>query len=176
MRFLEIVGKLSLLDGPIFAYEKFKEKKMPKRCFLILLFVMVAFLLAPVWDQAAAQPRPGVPVWQPIPSAPGVAYAPELKRDVFRYQEQYYYYDGSRWHCGRSYQGPWVQIPQPPQVFYQVEERYFRTPPGWARGKKTGWRGQPQPPGQMKKLNQTGPPGKFKDKPIPPGQMKKMGY
>jgi hypothetical protein len=117
------------------------------------------------------------PGWQPVPSAPGIEYAPNLNQDVFRYQGKYYYYDGGKWHSGRNYLGPWVNILQPPQVFYQIEERCFKTPPGWARGKKTGWRGQPLPPGQMKKLYQTGPPGQSKkNKPLPPGQMKKMGY
>ncbi len=144
---------------------------------VILITALAFFLLAPVWNQTAGQPRKGPPAWQPVPSAPGIEYAPHLDRDIFRYQEKYYYYDGNRWHSGRTYQGPWVQILQPPQVFYQIEERYFKTPPGWARGKKTGWRGQPLPPGQLKKLEPAGPPGKFKqNKPVPPGQMKKMGY
>lgn len=123
---------------------------------------LVAGLLGLAWAQG---PRLA-PGWQPIPGVPVIEYAPELHQDIFRYQETYYYYDGAKWHRGRNYSGPWVNILEPPKIFYQVEERYFRTPPGWARGKKTGWRGQPLPPGQMKKL----------DGDIPPGQRKKMGY
>jgi len=62
--------------------------------------------------------------------------------------------------------GPWQLLPQPPKIFYQVEAGYFKNPPGWAKGKKTGWRGEPLPPGQMKKLD--------KEKSLPPGQMKKI--
>ncbi|MDI6854962.1 MAG: hypothetical protein QME75_15320 [Deltaproteobacteria bacterium] len=128
----------------------------------IWVLMLVAVLTA-CWSGAAGAQAPG---WRPIPSAPGIDYAPDLHRDVFRYQERYYFYDGGKWHRGRNYLGPWEAILQPPNVFYQVEEQYFRNPPGWARGKKTGWRGQPLPPGQMKKL----------DGNIPPGQRKKMGY
>jgi len=40
-----------------------------------------------------------------------------------------------------------------PAVYvYQIEGSHVKTPPGWARGKKTGWEGQALPPGQMKKI------------------------
>jgi hypothetical protein len=43
-------------------------------------------------------------------------------------------------------------IKKPPRVFYNIGATYFQSPPGWAKGKKTGWRGEPRPPGQMKKI------------------------
>ena len=36
----------------------------------------------------------------------------------------------------------------PPQAFYNIGPTYFKSPPGWAKGKKTGWEGQPLPPGR----------------------------
>jgi len=142
---------------------------------IISAATLVICLLAPAWGQVSrpSQFRGAPPRWEPVPSAPGVEYSPGLKRDVFRYQEKYYYFDGSKWHCGRNYQGPWVQIPEPPQTFYRIEEHYFHTPPGWARGKKTGWGPYDMPPGKAKKAYGTGPPGQSrKGRSLPPGQMK----
>lgn len=45
-------------------------------------------------------------------------------------------------------QGSAVLVP----AVYWLEPSHFKTPPGWGKGKKTGWRGQPLPPGQMKKF------------------------
>jgi len=33
----------------------------------------------------------------------------------------------------------------------------YKTPPGWSKGKKTGWGKAPMPPGQIKKHHQYGP-------------------
>jgi hypothetical protein len=125
-----------------------------------------------------------------------VEYAPNLQTDIFRYQGGYYRYDG-RWHRGPAWGGPWTVIPEPPPPFYHIEATYFKqVPPGWSRGKKTGWRGGSMPPGQAKKagppivvertappaavpvIEPSGPPGKGKgkNKGMPPGQMKKLGY
>ncbi len=128
------------------------------------------------------------PQWTRITGVPGVEYAPNLTTDVFRYQGVYYCYDG-RWYRSPAWGGAWTVIPQPPPVFSQIEAAYFKkVPPGWSRGRKTGWRGGSLPPGQAKKAGQVegvgppagpplvepgGPPGKGK-KGIPPGQLKKM--
>ena len=128
----------------------------------MLAVITVAVLTTCMVGAGWAQPLR----WQPIPGAPGVEYVPNWHQDVFRYQERFYRYDGNNWYRGRDHAGPWVNILEPPRVFYQVEERYFRTPPGWDRGKKKGWRGYDLPPGQRKKFNGN----------IPPGQQKKMGY
>lgn len=91
--------------------------------------------------------------WTVITQAPGVEYALFAGKDVFRYQNRYYCYDG-RWHQGNHYAGPWMPIPAPPPVIYQVDSVYFKkVPPGWCKGRKTGWRGAPLPPGQLKKLH-----------------------
>ena len=139
----------------------------------LLAIITAAILLAGWLGDAWAQ----MPRWRAIPGAPGIQYAPDLNRDVFRYREECYFFDGSRWHRGRTYQGPWEQIAEPPPVFYQVEPQYFKRPPGWDRGRKTGWGPYDMPPGQAKKFYGTGPPGHFKKhKPMPPGHMKKWGH
>lgn len=98
------------------------------------------------------------PTWKGISGVPGVEYVPTLQQDLFRYQNNYYYWHDGRWFQGQSYKGPWRGIQSPPPVFNQIAPNYWKTPPGWAHGKKTGWRGQPLPPGQMKKQQQaTGP-------------------
>jgi hypothetical protein len=106
------------------------------------------------------------PQWAPIPQVPGVYYVPDQSHNLFRHGNRFYVYQAGQWHRANHLNGPWSVIQQPPQVFYNIGPTYFTSPPGWAKGKKTGWRGQPLPPGQMKKLNQGGS--------LPPGQMKKL--
>jgi hypothetical protein len=146
-----------------------------RRFFAILTAAaLVALAMTPVWGQGAGPwrgaPAPG---WRAVPNAPGVEYAPNMPQDIFRYQDSYYFFDG-QWRRSRSHLGPWVDIVQPPQIFYQIEPRYFKRPPGWDRGRKTGWGPYDMPPGQLKKGNPLGPPGQVQ--PLPPGQMKKGGY
>jgi hypothetical protein len=136
----------------------------------ISLLFLLALLLG---NQALAQPVSPAPFppdpaprWAPVPEVGGVYYAPNLGQDLFRYGGQYYYYNQGLWQIARALTGPWQVIVNPPQVFYNIGPTYFKNPPGWAKGKKTGWGGAPAPPGQMKKM---GPGGK-----IPPGQMKKL--
>jgi len=139
---------------------------MPKK-----IFLGIALLLTCLAAGAAAQMYPPsggpVPRWTGVPGARGVEYAPNLGQDIFRLAEKYYYLNQGKWYQGSRYFGPWQPIPQPPAALYRVEAPYFKTPPGWAKGKKTGWGGAPMPPGQMKKLQQPQ---------MPPGQMKKYGY
>lgn len=106
------------------------------------------------------------PHWAPIPQVPGVDYVPDLGHDLFRYGNRFYFYQDGRWHKGDRLNGPWAVIKKPPRVFYNIGPTYFKSPPGWVKGKKTGWHGEPQPPGQMKKLDQGGT--------LPPGQTKKF--
>jgi hypothetical protein len=137
----------------------------------VLLIVMLSLLIG---AQAFAAPRqiaPPVPPnlapqWAPVPQVPGVEYAPNLAADLFRYAEQFFYYSQGLWQQGPTVNGPWATVRQLPPTFYNIQAPYFKTPPGWARGKKTGWGGAPLPPGQMKKLERGGS--------LPPGQMKKF--
>ncbi len=136
---------------------------------ILLVILWLAALTIPVQAQVTQlPPLPGqlAPQWAPVPGVQGVQYAPNLGLDFFRYGQGYYCYHQGLWYQTPTMQGPWVQTQNPPQAFYQIRAPYFKNPPGWSRGKKTGWGGAPMPPGQMKKYEQ-GPH-------IPPGQMKKM--
>jgi hypothetical protein len=83
-----------------------------------------------------------------------VQYAPNVRADLFCYGGTYYYLTNNLWFTAAAVSGPWQQVQAPPPVFYQVAPAYYKTPPGWAKGKKTGWKGAPMPPGQMKKYYQ----------------------
>jgi len=106
-----------------------------------------------------------IPQWAPIPGAPGVHYAPNANTDLFRYGQSYYYQHDGKWYQGRSISGPWQRVQSVPRSFHQIEAPYFKQPPGWAKGRKTGGGEAPMPPGQMKKPEE----GQH----MPQGQMKK---
>lgn len=141
---------------------------MPHLPKVVLCFVLAAVVMvSPVWAKKKMMnpvPPDIAPTWTPVPQVPGVAYAPNIPADLFLYGGSYYYYQDGIWSMGRAINGPLQQITNLPPVFYQIQAPYFKSPPGWARGKKTGWRGAPLPPGQMKK---------YEGGALPPGQMKK---
>ena len=133
------------------------------------LLVILLFGVPALWaqPQSISPPPPNqAPSWSPVPQVPGVYYAPNLTQDLFRYGNQFYYFSQGLWQIAQALNGPWQVIENPPPVFREIREPYFKSPPGWAKGKKIGWRGQPLPPGQMKKSGQGGA--------LPPGQMKKF--
>jgi hypothetical protein len=134
---------------------------------LVMLLCGVQNLMAQP-QHVPAPPANLAPRWAPVPQVSGVYYAPNLSQDLFRFGNRLYYFSQGLWLMAQALNGPWQVIPNPPPVFYNIDPTYFKTPPGWARGKKTGWRGQSMPPGQMKKF-EGGPH-------LPPGQMKKHGY
>lgn len=142
---------------------KFLSKILP------LMMVILLSGVTALWGQPQFVPpwAPNLaPQWTPVPQVPGVYYVPNLGHDIFRHGQQFYYYGDGRWYRGNRLNGPWQGINNPPKAFYNIAPAYFKSPPGWAKGKKTGWGGQPLPPGQMKKLNGGGS--------LPPGQMKKL--
>ena len=91
------------------------------------------------------------PQWAQIPGAPGVQYAPNANADLFRYGQRYYYQHDGNWYRGRDMAGPWQRVQDVPRSFRRIEAPYFKQPPGWAKGNKTGWKGDNMPPGQRKK-------------------------
>ena len=93
------------------------------------------------------------PQWAQIPGAPGVQYAPNANADLFRYGQSYYYQHDGNWYQGRNMAGPWHRVQDVPQSFRRIEAPYFQQPPGWAKGNKTGWKGDNMPPGQRKKYD-----------------------
>jgi len=124
------------------------------------VMVLVALLAGAALCQgppapAGPPPPPAAPAWMPVPGIQAVQYAPNLQLDLFRHHGHYYYYHGGLWYQGMSFAGPWKQVRKVPSPFYQINAAYFHTPPGWAKGKKTGWKGAPLPPGQMKKFGGT---------------------
>ena len=136
---------------------------------LPLLVVMLLWGMPALWAQAQFVPPWGfdlAPRWAPVPQAPGIDYVPDQRHDLFRYGNKFYYYGDGRWHRSDRLHGPWTVTKNPPRAFYNIGPTYFKSPPGWAKGKKTGWRGETLPPGQMKKSGQSGA--------LPPGQMKKF--
>ncbi len=121
---------------------------------ILLLFLAIIVISPPAGaDNALPLPVPHgtKPNWAPVPGVQGVQYAPSLAADLFRYGKSFYYLHGDRWYQGSALNGPWREVHQPPKVFYNIQAPYFKRPPGWAHGKKTGWGGAPMPPGQMKK-------------------------
>jgi len=120
------------------------------RCWTWLVIILMVILLS--WSPAASAKKCKRPVWVLVPSAPGVEYCPNMGLDLFRIQNHVYYYNHGNWHLGAGPYGPWRVVRTVPQEIYLVEARYFKTPPGWAKGKKNGWHGKPLPPGKMKKL------------------------
>jgi len=156
--------------------------KFSAKTFPFMLVILLAGV-TPLWAQAQFVPpwAPNLaPQWAPIPQVPGVSYVPNLGYDLFRQGKYFYVYQDGRWYQGKHLNGPWKGIKNPPQGFYNIGSPYFKSPPGWAKGKKTGWGGQAMPPGQMKKYEQGGglPPGQMKKLErggsLPPGQMKKL--
>jgi hypothetical protein len=113
-----------------------------------LVILLTGSLALP--ERTMAQPPPP-PQWAPIPQVPGIEYAPNIEQDLFRHQGRFYNYQGGAWFRGTTASGPWLPVPEPPQVFYNIQAPYFKVPPGWAKGKKTGWGGTGMPPGQLKK-------------------------
>jgi hypothetical protein len=138
---------------------------------LMLVFLIIGLALSAAWarDQQFSPPLPpGItPQWAPIPGAPGVHYAPNANTDLFRYGKRYYYQHDGKWYQGRNMAGPWQRVKDVPRRFRQIEAPYFKQPPGWAKGNKTGWKGDNMPPGQRKKYEGS--------QHVPPGQMKKHG-
>jgi hypothetical protein len=136
----------------------------------LLLVVLILLLCHPALAQprGAAGPVPPelAPRWAQVPEAPGVYYAPNLSQDLFRYGNLFYSYSQGLWQIAQALTGPWQVIQNPPPIFHNIGPTYFKSPPGWDRGRKTGWGGAPMPPGQMKKMERGGS--------LPPGQMKKF--
>ena len=149
---------------------------------LVVLITGLALSATSVKAQQFSPPLPpGItPEWAPIPGAPGVHYAPNTNADLFRYGQRYYFQHEGTWYQGRKLAGPWQRIQDVPRSFRRIEAPYFKQPPGWAKGKKTGWGEGSMPPGQMKKQEegQHMPPGQMKKsddgQQMPPGQMKKQ--
>ena len=128
---------------------------------LVILITGSMALAQKITDRGV--PLAAQPQWESIPEVPGVEYAPNIGQDLFRYRGGFFNFQGGAWFRATAANGPWVPVQEPPPVFYNIQASYFKVPPGWAKGKKTGWGDAPVPPGQMKKLDRGhAPPGKVK--------------
>jgi hypothetical protein len=67
------------------------------------------------------------PRWTPVPAAPGVAYAPNLPTDVFRYRGRYYFYWEGYWYRAAKVRGPYDWVKQAPAFTFQIPPGYFKT-------------------------------------------------
>jgi hypothetical protein len=131
---------------------------------ILILVILLTGGLAEA-QKIAVKPGSPVPQWATIPEVPEVEYAPNLAQDLFRYSGGFYNFRDGTWFRSTAARGPWEAVQELPPVFYNIGHSYFKVPPGWAKGRKTGWRGAPLPPGQMKKLDRGHmPPGKMKPK------------
>lgn len=90
----------------------------------------------------AAPPRVVV-----VPKTP-VYYVPDTTYNVFVYEKRYYsFYDGA-WFLADSHRGPWVFVAtdRVPRPVIGVPVKYYKVPPGHAKGKGHGG----CPPGHAK--------------------------
>jgi hypothetical protein len=113
------------------------------------------------WDQVFLDntiPAEVTPQWTPISGVQGVEYAPNTMTDLYSNGQSYYYNNQGQWYQGEHPQGPWRRINRAPPSFHRVRASYSKHPPGWAKGKKTGWGGASMPPGQMKKYQKSADP------------------
>jgi hypothetical protein len=67
------------------------------------------------------------PRWTPVPAAPGVAYAPNLATDVFRYRGRYYFYWEGYWYRAVEARGPYDRVKKVPAFTFQIPPGYFKT-------------------------------------------------
>jgi hypothetical protein len=106
---------------------------------------------------AAAAPTPA---WQAAPGVPGMEYAPQEGRDIFRHQgKNYYWWDGRYWHTGPSPQGPWRKTKYLPGDLYRLDATHFKNPPDFAKPRKPRGGSLPQSPERTKKPEEAAPPG-----------------
>jgi hypothetical protein len=99
---------------------------------LLKFLVMAALLMVPV--TAGAQdirinpvPPNVKPQWTQVPGVPQVSWAPNLPTDVFRYRGKYYFFWENYFYRGAAPEGPWKVVVKVPEVFYNVDQAYFKT-------------------------------------------------
>jgi hypothetical protein len=126
--------------------------KQAAQMLIVGLFIVLTGSLA-LADKIVVMPVAPVcpPQWVGIPNVAGVAYAPNIGQDLFRYQGAFYNHQGGAWFRAPAVTGPWVAVPHPPQVFYTIQAPYFKVPPGGAKGNKKGWGNASMPPGHAGK-------------------------
>jgi hypothetical protein len=100
------------------------------------LLVSTALIVAPMPADAAVSINfgftlPAPPVLVPVPGAPVVTYAPDVRGNFFQYGGQYYVFSNGGWYVGPAYNGPWQVVAREyvPRPILTVPVRYYPAPP-----------------------------------------------
>jgi hypothetical protein len=96
------------------------------------LLLSLALLAVPAEAQRlrlTPVPPQVTPQWTPVPEAPQVSYAPNIPTDVFRYKGKYYFYWAGIWYRSKKVKGPYDRLKNLPEIFGQVDARYYKTAP-----------------------------------------------
>jgi hypothetical protein len=137
------------------------------------LLVVAAVGLSLAWAGTAAaadldinpMPPTFAPFWQAVPNSPGVEFAANLPTDVFRYQDNYYFYWKKKLYQSNKPSGPWKSVAQEPDWFKGIDKGYFKMledkPPAPPFGGARPLPPQPKPPA-------AGKPGAAPPKAPPP--------
>lgn len=106
---------------------------MSKSVRTLLMVAALGFYLAlpgvaPAASDLDINPMPPTfaPHWQPVPKSPGVEYAVNLPTDIFRYQDNYYFFWKKRLYQSSNPSGPWKYLPQEPDWFKGIDKSYFK--------------------------------------------------
>jgi hypothetical protein len=95
-----------------------------------LVVMMVVLLASPARSLTPLPPTvpPGVtPQWTRVPGNPAVAYAPNLKVDLFRHQGVYYYWVAGGWRTGQNPRGPWFRATEVPPAILNLDPSLFKS-------------------------------------------------
>ncbi len=103
------------------------------------------------------------PHWTPVPSAPGVFYAPNIPTDVFRHGGKYYFYWQGYLYRGSKARGPWKSVTKIPAWFSEIDPSLFKTAGPAPGGPPAG------PPGGSAPVAPAGPPAGASPAPPAPG-------
>ena len=116
-----------------------------KRCLLLAGLLVVPLIVLPIPSIAQVSigvhigPPPAYRIAAPPPMIvlPGtyVYMVPDIDADIFFYAGNWYRLFEGRWFNARSYNGPWIYVPDPrvPRALVQLPPDYRRIPPGWRR-------------------------------------------
>ncbi len=119
--------------------------KLLKRVVLFVGLLCVPLIVLPL--PGVAQVGVGIHIGAPPPYRiaappsvvviPGtyVYVVPEIEADIFFYSGNWYRLYQGRWFNARSYNGPWIYVPDPrvPPALVQLPPDYHQIPRGWRR-------------------------------------------
>jgi hypothetical protein len=95
-----------------------------------LVMLLAALMAGPVWALVPLPPTvpDGVtPAWTPVTGRPGLAYATNLKVDLFRYRGRYYYWVAAHWRVSDHPRGPWKPTDDIPSALRHLDPALFKS-------------------------------------------------